>query len=496
MYELNTMQTAFTTPDWVKDAVIYQIFPDRFARSEHLSKPGNLEPWNAPPTVYGFKGGDLVGVIEKLDYLQDLGITAIYFNPIFQSASNHRYHTHDYFKVDPLLGGDQAFTNLLVEANRRNIHIILDGVFNHASRGFFQFNHLLECGSSSPYIDWFTPHKFPLNAYQGKPNYECWAGLPALPKFNFENPQVREFIFEVTRHWLEKGIDGWRLDVPSEINDDDFWREFRSVVKGINPDAYIVGEIIGEASRWLKGDQFDAVMNYQFTQACLGFFGGESINRRLEKGFMGFPSTPVLTATQFAQRAAELLTIYPKPAVLAQMNLLSSHDMPRFLSLVSNDTKLYRMAVLFQMTYPGSPCLYYGEEIGLKNGPDRRPEDARYSFPWDERDWDIELLSFVKKCIAIRKAHPALRRGEFIPLFAKDQMVVYARRLFEEFIVVAINIGSESFLLDIEVDELLPNQLQFRNLLGPESVSIMHGHLSGLTLNPQSAAVLYASHPQ
>ena len=496
MYELNTMQTAFTTPDWVKDAVIYQIFPDRFAQSEHLSKPGNLEPWNAPPTVYGFKGGDLVGVIEKLDYLQDLGITAIYFNPIFQSASNHRYHTHDYFKVDPLLGGDQAFTNLLAEAHRRNIHIILDGVFNHASRGFFQFNHLLECGSSSPYIDWFTPHKFPLNAYQGKPNYECWAGLPALPKFNFENPQVREFIFEVTRHWLEMGIDGWRLDVPSEINDNDFWREFRTVVKGINPDAYIVGEIISEASRWLQGDQFDAVMNYQFTKACLGFFGGESINRRLENGFMGFPSTPELTATQFAQRVAELLTIYPKPAVLAQMNLLSSHDMPRFLSLVSNDTKLYRMAVLFQMTYPGSPCLYYGEEIGLKNGPDRRPEDARYAFPWDERDWDIELLSFVKKCIEIRKAHPALRRGEFIPLFAKDQMVVYARRLFEEFIVVAINIGSESFLLDIKVDELLPNQLQFRNLLGPGSVSIMHGHLSGLTLNPQSAAVLYASHPQ
>src|SRR5450756_211036 len=180
------------TPEWVKDAVFYQIFPDRFATSRRVRKPNNLEAWDAAPTRHGFKGGDLLGVSEHLDYLQDLGITAIYFNPIFQSASNHRYHTHDYYQVDPILGGNPAFFELLENAHRHNIRIILDGVFNHASRGFFQFNHILECGSQSPYLDWFDVKGFPMHAYEGKPNYRCWANLADLPEFNTRNPQVRD----------------------------------------------------------------------------------------------------------------------------------------------------------------------------------------------------------------------------------------------------------------------------------------------------------------
>jgi glycosidase len=161
------------TPDWVKDAIFYQIFPDRFARSDEVPKPGNLQPWPAPPTYHGFKGGDLIGVLEKLDYLLELGINAIYFNPIFASAANHRYHTYDYYQVDPLLGGNHAFSRLLQAAHERSIRIVLDGVFNHASRGFFQFHHLLEAGPESPYVDWFHVQEWPLNAYEeGKPpNY-------------------------------------------------------------------------------------------------------------------------------------------------------------------------------------------------------------------------------------------------------------------------------------------------------------------------------------
>ena len=215
------------------------------------------------------------GVLEHLDYLEDLGITAIYFNPIFQSACNHRYHTHDYYRVDPLLGGDEALRQLLDAAHARGIRIVLDGVFNHASRGFFQFNHILEVGAKSPYIDWFDVKGFPLNAYEGIPNYRCWVNLAALPEFNTRNPQVREFIFNVARYWIEQGIDGWRLDVPFCIDDDSFWQEFRQVVKTANPEAYIVGEVPWEAKRWLQGDQFDAVMNYLFTLACVGFFAGE-----------------------------------------------------------------------------------------------------------------------------------------------------------------------------------------------------------------------------
>jgi len=198
-----------STPDWVTDAIFYQIFPDRFAKSPRVAKPDNLEAWDAKPTMSGFKGGDLLGVVDHLDYLQDLGISAIYFTPIFQSTANHRYHTHDYYRVDPILGGDVAFKELLDAAHARDIRVVIDGVFNHASRGFYQFNHLLENGAASPYVDWFHIKGFPLRAYEGKPlNYEAWWGIPALPKLNTGNPAVREFIFEVAEYWIRQGVDG------------------------------------------------------------------------------------------------------------------------------------------------------------------------------------------------------------------------------------------------------------------------------------------------
>src|SRR5579875_1408007 len=181
------------TPDWVKHAVFYQIFPDRFAKSARVAKPHNIEPWDSDPTDHGYKGGDLLGVAEKLDYLQDLGITAIYLNPIFQSASNHRYHTHDYYRVDPLLGGDDAFAEFLAACKKRGLRVVLDGVFNHASRGFFQFSDILENGQASPWRDWFYLDGGPIHAYDAsKPaGYQAWWGLRALPKLNTDNPQVR-----------------------------------------------------------------------------------------------------------------------------------------------------------------------------------------------------------------------------------------------------------------------------------------------------------------
>ena len=207
------MMSSVQTPDWVKSAIFYQIFPDRFARSRAVPKPGNLERWDHPPTNHGFKGGDLIGVVERLDYLQDLGITAIYFCPIFQSTANHRYHTYDYYRVDPILGGDAALQRLLDEAHRRGIRIVIDGVFNHASRGFYQFNHLLENGPASPYLDWFHVQGWPLHAYEGhiSPNYSAWWNLHALPKLNIRTPAVREFLLGIAQHWIEQGVDGCRL---------------------------------------------------------------------------------------------------------------------------------------------------------------------------------------------------------------------------------------------------------------------------------------------
>ena len=480
------MDSEVKTPDWVKDAVFYQIFPDRFAASERLSKPENLEPWDAPPTPFGFKGGDLLGVVEHLGYLQDLGINAIYFNPIFQSASNHRYHTHDYYLIDPLLGGDEAFKTLLKEAHQQDIRIVLDGVFNHASRGFFPFNHILEIGPDSPYVDWFDIRGFPLNAYQGEPNYRCWLGLPALPELNTDNPMVREFIFDVTRHWLEAGIDGWRLDVPYEIDDDSFWQEFRQVAKGVNPQAYLVGEVATEAQRWLQGDLFDAVMNYQFTMACLGFFSGERTDRELARGVMGLPEMSVMDAPGFSQRAAELLNLYPHEIVLAQLNLLDSHDMPRFLSLAGGDKASLRLATLFQMTYPGVPCIYYGDEIGLEGGHD--PDDRR-AFPWDESKWDHELRHYFKQVIALRKAHTALRTGEFTPLLAENQVFAYLRRQGQDSLVVALNNSEQAYQTDIPAGEHLAEGTHWQGLLGKGNAQVRDGKFQGVKIPTRTGEV-------
>ena len=205
--------TELHTPDWVKDAVFYQIFPDRFNRSGRTQLPEGikLKPWGTPPEEQGFQGGDLFGIIDKLDYLNDLGINAIYLNPIFSSASNHRYHTYNYFEVDPLLGGEPAFRELLDKAHGMDFHIVLDGVFNHTGRGFWPFHHILENGNNSPYVDWFTINEWPLQPYPNDMavphNYHSWWDDPALPKLNINNPAVREYIYQVARHWIEFGID-------------------------------------------------------------------------------------------------------------------------------------------------------------------------------------------------------------------------------------------------------------------------------------------------
>jgi len=499
------MSTEFITPGWVKDAIFYQIFPDRFAKSERVPKPSNLEPWDSPPTIHGFKGGDLLGVVEHLDYLEDLGVNAIYFNPIFQSAANHRYHTHDYYRVDPILGGDAAFRELLDEAHRRGIRIVLDGVFNHASRGFYQFHHTLENGAASPYLDWFYFDEErlragkPLDAYPSPETerllrrshsslrvlgYRAWWDLPALPKFNTDTPAVRRFLLDVARHWIEFGIDGWRLDVPYEVDDDDFWREFRRVVKAVNPEAYIVGEIWDDARRWLQGDQFDAVMNYIFSRACLGFFGGESLDLSQRPG--GYRLRR-LDAAQFAAEIERLLALYDWEVTLAQLNLLGSHDMPRFLTLVRGDEAALRLATLFQMTYPGAPCIYYGDEIGMEG---RRDPDCRRAFPWDESRWNTGLREYIRRCIALRKAHPALRRGEYIPLHAAGGVYAYLRRLEEEALVVVLNNGASPHHLDVPVGEHLRDGTRLRDLMGAGEAEVVAGRLVGLALPPRSGVVL------
>lgn len=427
------------TPAWVQDAVFYQIFPDRFARSATLPKPSNLQPWGATPTTHGFQGGDLIGVIERLDYLSDLGVTALFFNPVFASASNHRYHTYDYYQIDPILGGNAALRTLLDAAHARGMRVILDGVFNHASRGFFQFNHLLECGPDSPYIDWFHVNGWPLNAFQegAKPNYAAWWDIPALPKFNTDTPAVREFLWNVATYWLEQGIDGWRLDVPNEIDDDDFWREFRRRCRAVNPECYIVGELWTDAERWLQGDQFDAQMNYLLTRAVLSFFLGDAMDQS-ETPSMGYGRMKTLSARKFVDELDRITNrLYAQPIVFAQMNMLGSHDTPRLMTLARGDRSAVAQIFLCQMTMPGAPNIYYGDEIGMTGSNDPH---SRRAFPWDAPEsWDHGLRDTVKQLIALRRAAPVLRQGAFRPLLGERGAAAYARELAGQTAVVAFN---------------------------------------------------------
>jgi len=418
---------AISTPDWVKNAVFYQIFPDRFARSGRVEAQDglNLKPWGAPPEAQGFQGGDLYGIVDRLDHLGELGVTALYLNPIFASAATHRYHTFSYEAVDPLLGGNAALRHLLDVAHDRGMRVVLDGVFNHASRGFWAFHHVLENGGNSPYLDWFRVHDWPLHPYapdaETPHNYDAWAGLPALPEFNTDNPEVQRFILRIARMWVEFGIDGWRLDVPYEIEDDDFWRRFRDVVKTANPDAYIVGEIWEEAQSWLQGDQFDAVMNYPFLSPTLSFFGAETL-RDYKKTHLHFEPAGART---FADAIGRVFDLYPWEITQAQLNLIGSHDMARPLWIVGGDRDALRLASLFQMTTPGTPCIYYGDEIGMAAGDDPH---CREAFPWDRRTaWDDALLDHYRRATTLRHAHDVLRTGRFDVFYAEDRTVGFRR---------------------------------------------------------------------
>ncbi len=415
-----------TVPNWIQDAIFYQIFPDRFAKSGTNHAQPHFQPWGTEPTTRGFQGGNLRGVIEKFDYLLDLGINALYFTPIFQSAANHRYHPNDYYKIDHILGSNEDFKALLEAAHANGVKVVVDGVFNHTGRGFFAFNSILEVEDQSPYKDWYRVKKFPLEAFsEGKAeNFEAWWDMKELPEFNTDNPEVRRYIMEVARYWIEQGIDGWRLDVPGEIDDDAFWGEFRAVVKTANPDAYILGEIWEADPRWVGDGHFDGLMNYPVREAVLDFLNGK------------------INADKFAHQVESLFDVYQRQHLYAMYVPLGSHDVPRMRTELGGDLDKVKLAFLYQFAYPGAPAIYYGDEIGMEGGKD--PQNRR-AFPWDQEQWDHDLRAWVQKLIAIRKRTPVLRRGDYARLKTHNDDVCYAfaRTLGEEKVVVVMNASGQ-----------------------------------------------------
>ena len=406
-------------PGWVKDAVFYQIFPERFANGDPANDPPGTESWGGTPTTKNYFGGDIQGIIDHLGYITSLGVNALYINPIFESNTNHKYQTKDYLRIDPHFGTEHTFKTLIDSCHARGIRVVIDGVFNHTGVDFFAFADIRKNGARSKYVKWYNIHSFPLGPVR-KPNYEAWWGYGSLPKLMTQNPEVREYLFGVTRHWMNLGIDGWRLDVPNEIPHE-FWIEWRKLVKSINPEAYIVGEIWENGAPWLKGDQFDAVMNYRFRDACVDFFAkGKTTAHGLD--------------TALARQRAE----YPPEVNYALQNLLGSHDTERFLTMCKGDTRAWKLAVLLQMTYPGAPMIYYGDEVGMEGGKD---PGCRGTMIWDDQRQNRDMLSFLRGVTALRSKHEVFRRGTFASLTSRDTsgIFTFVRKQGEKTACVVLN---------------------------------------------------------
>jgi cyclomaltodextrinase / maltogenic alpha-amylase / neopullulanase len=451
-----------SVPAWVRDAIFYQIFPERFENGDTGNDPSNKVDWDSLPTPYTFFGGDLQGIIQRLDHLTELGINAIYLNPIFQSPSTHRYNATDYYQIDRKLGSMDDWRALVEAAHSRNIRLILDGVFNHCGRGFFAFDDVLENGEHSPYRDWFHILHFPVDAYSpgDARDYIGWWRHKSLPKLNTNNAEVRQYLLDVARYWIEQGADGWRLDVPNEIDDDTFWAEFRQVVLDANPEAYLIGEIWDVVPRWVGENHFDGLMNYPLRSAVLELLQGN------------------LKARLFAERVESLLKVYPQENIYAQFNSLGTHDTERVLTLFGGNGNKVKLAFTFLFAYPGVPSIYYGDEIGIAGGKD---PDCRRTFPWDTGRWNLDLFDHVKHLSLLRSQLPALRRGDLKRVLSSDSQNCYAfvRACDGEKILIAMNASGSKRTLSLPVAELgWQNEQNVVDLLSQEKYRVEDGHLT------------------
>ena len=381
-------------PKWAKDIVWYQIFPDRFNNGDPSINPENCKPWGTKPTGSNFMGGDLQGVIDKLDYLEDLGVTGLYFCPIFEATTNHRYDTISYKNIDKALGDKETFKKLVDEAHKRGMKIMLDAVFNHL--GYFspQWLDVVENNEDSKYKDWFHIKRFPVvdrpyNKLDGrKLNYETFGRTPLMPKINTENEEVVEYLLDVAKYWSgEMNIDAWRLDVCNEV-DHVFWRKFRQAVLEVNPETYILGEVWHDGLPWLMGDQFDSVMNYPLADAIREYFITEDID-----------------SEQFKYMVNNVLISYPRQVMESTFNLLDSHDTSRILTVANGNVDKVKMALLFMFTQAGAPCIYYGTEVGMSGVQGMGSEMHRGCMIWNEKKQNKEMMNFIKDIINLRKSN-------------------------------------------------------------------------------------------
>jgi glycosidase len=555
-FQITVHDPAFQTPSWLRNANVYQIFPDRFRNGDPTNDycvegstsgcptfygdqiPLPRSPWNVAigdprqpgefQNEYGtqFYGGDLAGIRAKLDYLQSLGIDALYLNPIFKARSNHRYDTDDFLEVDPALGGDAALAALVDETEKRGMRLIFDGVFNHSSSDSRYFDRYQRysppdggCESAgSVYRSWYN--FFGSGPCDGQ-SYESWFGFDSLPVFQDGSPEVRFFFYRdtsdsVTKHWFDRGAAGWRFDVANEISHN-WWQDYRPFAKGYKSDGPLIGEIWPDASQYLAGDQLDSVMNYRFRKNVLGFARGVSWSDNDNNG----SNTIVgLAPSQFDRALRSVREDYPAQATAAMLNLLDSHDTNRALYVLTliGDSGLVeakerlKLSALFQFTYPGAPMVYYGDEGALNspalaNGPNG-PEDDPYNrapYPWSDEAGDQtaygpidnSVLTFYTTLAHLRKQFAPLREGSFETLLTGDTTAAgsdnntyaFARVAGAEKAIVVLNNGSASNIASIAVSSYFADGAVLQDALSGATFTVSGG-LVNVTLAARSGAVL------
>lgn len=424
---------AFEPPKWAERSIIYQIFPDRFANGDASNDPADVQPWTAKPTWFNRFGGDVAGVRQHEEYLSGLGVSLVYFNPIFKSPSNHRYETSDYKLVDPQFGTNKEFFSLVSELRRRGIRVVLDGVFNHTAVDFAPFADILENNQKSRYLNWYTIRSFPVKV-QEKPPYEAWFGFPSMPKLNVMNPDTTAYLMGVLDFWARNSeIAGWRLDVANEVPMP-FWRTFRTHLKSIKPDAWILGEEWGNASAWLGGDQWDSVMNYPFRFATVNFLGPKGDGK----------------ATSYLHALMSNYSNYAPQVSRNLMNLLGSHDTSRILTELGGNVQAAMLAAVVQFTWVGIPSIYYGDELGMEGGAD--PENRR-GMEWQRATSANSMLAHYRRLAAMRNASELLKSGDPVPLAADDAkgVVAFARTDGRQSAIVAINKSGSFQQIDIAI---------------------------------------------
>ena len=413
----------FEVPQWAANKVVYQIFPSRFAASQPVDK----KLWyKAPITHMDDLHGNLRGIMEHLDYIENLGIDILYMTPIFKSNSCHKYDTIDYYQIDPSFGTTEDLRELVQKAHERGMKVVLDAVYNHTGRDFFAFQDILEKGEKSRYLDWYFIDELPPKDEMGEiPNFKCFGYYGGMPKLNLKNPEVEKYITDVACYWIKEcDIDGWRMDVGDEISHF-FWKNFRKAIKAVKKDMLIIGEIWHYAGDFLEGDEWDTVMNYPFYLNMIDLIADTRIN-----------------VSQFVQNLGYLEGRLNKKCYPLMWNLIDSHDTARFLHLCNDNKKKQHLAAAFQLLLPGMPMVYYGDEFAM---PGANDPDCRRGMYWDEEYQDKEMFQWYKKLLQIRKTHTCVVDGELIEISARDEeeTIVMIRKNGEETIAMIFNCSTK-----------------------------------------------------